>query len=58
MIYNLKKYRAINKFLTIDWNSNRYFPDIPPRRIKPVMAYLHDKTILQLHHSGIMAKTI
>jgi hypothetical protein len=25
MIYNLKKYRAINKFLTIDWNSNRYY---------------------------------
>jgi len=38
--------------------ASSYFPDIPPRRIKPVMAYLHDKTILQLHHSGIMAKTI
>ena len=25
MIYNLKKYRAINTFLTIDWNSNRYY---------------------------------
>lgn len=36
--------------------ASSYFPDIPPRRIKPVMAYLHDKTILQLHHSGIMAK--
>lgn len=65
MIYNLKKYRAINKFLTIDWNSNRYYNESifilsghTPRRIKPVMAYLHDKTILQLHHSGIMAKTI
>lgn len=28
MIYNLKKYRAINKFLTIDWNSNRYYNGI------------------------------
>lgn len=45
MIYNLKKYRAINKFLTIDWNSNRYYNE-------SIYRNLDAGTQTQPHQSG------